>query len=308
MESKFWIFIGAITLIAGAFSAVQYFQGIDRINADLQETKSKITQMNRAIELQKAEWTKIETLYQKQLATEARLAPLQQQKTELEKKFRTLEGEFKYLVNSTRSLVDKVRANGPGEVYPELKLSDGRTMKDAKVRKVEENQLSLIHSEGFATIQFDLLPSEVRERFDMGGSGLANMLETAEKELFEPVSAGGKSKAAGTAASRIPATGQVTWNKTSSSSGDSAAVKQIKSKIIGVEAKMQTASNAITALEQQIADYSSKADDAKSRGTPASRFTAAIQAANQQISAQRAQLVALEAEKKNLQLELGKAD
>jgi hypothetical protein len=181
---KFWFFIIFVSLIAGVFTAVQHFQGVDAANAQVVETKSKLSQVKETLAIRQAEWAKVSTLAAKAQQAVAKEAPLLAKRDELQTKFRRLEGDFKYLVKSTRAAVDKIRAEGEGTQFPEVKLLNGKVLKMAKVKKVEPNQLSLMHSEGFNIVTYDLLPEDIRERFDMGGNGLADQLEDAEHNLF----------------------------------------------------------------------------------------------------------------------------
>jgi hypothetical protein len=43
-----------------------------------------------------------------------------------------------------------------------------------------------MHADGFTIVPHDMLPADLRERFDMGDSGLADSLEDAERNLFSP--------------------------------------------------------------------------------------------------------------------------
>lgn len=187
MEGRgFIIIILFVGVIAGLISAIQHSQVIDRINLDVMEEKKKLAEMQAGVERLKSEWAKVEAVSQKLKTAQFKLPPIEAQKEELLKKYRGLEGEFKYLVRSTRDLVVKIRENGPGEAFAELRLADGRVLKDVKLRKIEGEQFSFSHSEGFASIKIDLLPFELLEKYDVGPRSLVPELEITERQLFSP--------------------------------------------------------------------------------------------------------------------------
>ena len=181
---KFWFFIIFVSLIAGIFTGVQYFQGIDAANAQVVEVRGKMGQTKDTLALRQEEWAKVSNLAINTQAAVAKEAPLTARRDELQTKYRRLEGDFKYLVKSTRAAVEKIRADGEGAEFPEVKLLNGKVFKLAKLKKIEPNQLSFMHADGFTIVPYDILPAELRERFDMGGSGLADSLEEAERSLF----------------------------------------------------------------------------------------------------------------------------
>ena len=82
--------------------------------------------------------------------------------------------------------MEKIRVDGEGAEFPEVKLLNGKVLKIAKLKKIEPNQLSFMHADGFTIVPHDMLPADLRERFDMGDSGLADSLEDAERNLFSP--------------------------------------------------------------------------------------------------------------------------
>lgn len=185
MESgKFWSFIFLVCLIAGIFSAVQYFQGVDAANAQVVEARSKLNQTRETLKLRQHEWAQIGALLARSQAAAAKEAPLAARRDALQTRFRRLEGEFKYLVQSMRAAADKVRADSEKMEFPEVKLANGKVLKKARVKKIEPGELSLMHSDGFLAVTFDLLPADVLERFDLGDSGLAAQLEAKERALL----------------------------------------------------------------------------------------------------------------------------
>lgn len=198
---KFFFIITLVCVVAGIFTGVHHLQGVDEANAQLIEAKRKVKELRETMKVRQDEWAKIEAVGLKAKEAAAKEAPLVQELDELKVKFRRFEGDFKYLVKSVRSAVDKVRGEAVGEEYAEVKLSNGKVLKTAKIKKLDPMNVSFIHSDGFTIVPYDVLPDEIREKYDMGGNGLAEQLAAAEQTIqtakFLPVEATGK-RAGGT--------------------------------------------------------------------------------------------------------------
>lgn len=181
---KFWAFIIFVCIIAGIFTGVQYFQGVDAANALVIEAKSKLNQTKETLKVRQEEWAKVSSLAGKAQASSSKEAPLLAKRDGLQTKHRRIEGDFKYMVKSMRAAVDKIRTDGVGVEFPEVKLLNGKVLKTAKIKKIEPTQISFIHADGFTIVPQDVLPDDIRERFDLGESSLADQLEAAEQALF----------------------------------------------------------------------------------------------------------------------------
>jgi len=181
---KFFFIIAFVSAVAGIFSLVHYFQGVDSANAVLIESKSKLTQLKESLVVRQGEWAKIEAVAVKAKEAATKEAPLTQELDELKAKYRRVEGDFKYIVKSMRSAVEKIRTDGVGVEFPEVKLQNGKVLKSAKIKKIEPAQVSFIHADGFTIVPQDMLPEDLRERFDMGSGSLADALEAEEATIF----------------------------------------------------------------------------------------------------------------------------
>lgn len=181
---KFFFIIAFVCAVAGIFTIANYFQGIDADNAVLIEAKSKLSELKETLAVRQIEWAKIEAVAKKAQEATTKEAPLLQELDELKAKYRRAEGDFKYMVKSMRAAVDKIRADGVGAEFPEVKLTNGKVLKAAKIKKVEPAQIAFIHADGFTIVQQDMLPDDLRERFDMGSASIADELEAAEAAVF----------------------------------------------------------------------------------------------------------------------------
>ncbi|WP_395752422.1 hypothetical protein [Prosthecobacter sp.] len=193
-SSTFWKVSILLTVVGCAYSGYQYYQHnlkVQEAKTEIQSLKLQIAEMHTFRDARKTDWEAYEALKVKAAAAAAKTAPLKQQKEELENKIKASVAAFKALVDSGGEAVEKVRANASSLVIPELKLSDGRVLKNAQIRKLEETQISFTHSDGIGTVPISLLPPETLERLDIGPNSLAGVITIAATDIFAGTSHAG---------------------------------------------------------------------------------------------------------------------
>jgi hypothetical protein len=185
--STFWKASIFVTVIGCAYSGYQYYQhirGVEQAKTDIQDLKLQLAEMRTFRDARKTDWEAYEAVKAKAAETTAKTPPLKKQKEDLEKQIKTAEAEFKALVNSAGEAVEKVRANASSLIIPELKLADGRVLKNAQIRKIEETQVSFTHADGIGAVPISQLPPETLERLDMGPNSLAGAITIAVTDIF----------------------------------------------------------------------------------------------------------------------------
>lgn len=180
---KFWIAIIFVCIVAGIFTGVHHLDSIDEANAQVSDAKSNLAQIKDALTVRQAEWDRLNALAAQAQAAIAKEAPLIARRDQLQTEIRGLESDFKYMVSSIKESVEKVRSTAVGTEFPEVKLSNGKVLKNAKIKKMDLMNISFIHADGFVIATYDELPDDIRERFDMGGNGLAEQLAAAEQTI-----------------------------------------------------------------------------------------------------------------------------
>lgn len=181
---SFWKISIILTIAGSAYSGYQYYNNIEEAKTAIAELRPTIAQLQDSNQQHQQAWEKFEVIQAKAAQVYARQSELLKQKEELQNKIKGIESDFSSLIKSTQSTVDKVRADAAGQNHPEIKLSDGRVLRDAKIRKFEGVQVSFIHADGISTVPADLLPEPFRQRFAMGASDLVVEAATLEKSVF----------------------------------------------------------------------------------------------------------------------------
>jgi hypothetical protein len=301
-ESKSWVFLFLISAIIGIGYAAHYFSSVDSANAALLETKSKIADMNELLFQRKKSWADLEKLSLQSREVVEKNNILLKAKEILDKRYRTVEGDLNYAVDSSKTAIEKARNSAPGTELGDITLANGKVLRAAKVRKVEESGISMIHSDGIGMISLELLPVDLKERYDLGPDALIPLLQTAQTEFLakKPTIANATVKPrSSTHMSSAPAA-----EEPAKTSVDDAKVKAIKLKMAELDSRMETYKRTAEQYREQAAKHEGLAQAAKSRGAPSTRHTTDASTILAQASQMERQADTMREERKKLEVEL----
>lgn len=182
--NTFWKLSIFLTVVGSAYSSIQYYRNLTAAKEGVATLIQQLEQQQAYNQERKAEWENITSLSEKreQLAKQSEL--LKKKKDDLEQQFRRKEGEFKYLAKSIGAAVETVRTASIGEVFPEIRLTDGRVLKNARIRKINDIQVSFIHTDGTGTLAQELLPAALLRKLDLGNDSLVLAIATKEHNLL----------------------------------------------------------------------------------------------------------------------------
>jgi len=180
--SSFLKTLALIAVAVGAYFAYQY----EKTQRAVLKLKAELLTERDTRDLCKTPWLEFEPTQIALAQTAAKTAALQQKKMELEEKVANSTEELKKLAAAARAAVDKVQSAAAEQVIPELKLQDGKVLKDAKLRKIEPGQISFTHLDGIGSVPFSQLPMDLLERLDVGNDSLLKAALAAELDLIMP--------------------------------------------------------------------------------------------------------------------------
>ncbi len=178
---KILLFLAAV---GGAFYGADCYRKIENAKSELTDLRPAVSQTKEALAYSKDAWEKYEALKIKADQAAATTAALKQQRESGENKLKAALEQFTALATATNEAVNKVRTGEASLAFPEIKLTDGRILKDAKVRKVEETQVSFMHSEGIGSVPVAQLPASVLEQLDLGNSSLTTAMDITAAGLM----------------------------------------------------------------------------------------------------------------------------
>ncbi len=173
-----------LAAIGGAFYGADCYHKIDQAKSELLQLKPELSQTQEFLSFSRNAWEKYEALKIKADQAAAKTSSLKQQKENGEKKLKAALEEFTVLAAAMNDSVNKVRTNDARLAFPEIKLADGRVLKDAKVRKVEETQVSFMHSAGIGSAPVAQLPPLLLEQLDLGTTSLTTAMDIMAADLI----------------------------------------------------------------------------------------------------------------------------
>lgn len=169
-KASIFLFISGV-IVAVAFAA-HYLQTVDEANALLLESRHKLDSMSETITLRTLTLTKLGKAKAAFDQESTREQSLTLTKAELEKRHRHIEGDLDGAVESMRTLVEKARREAPNAAPADIALTDGRTLRAAKISKLDDSSLTIIHADGVNTVPVDRLPADITRKYDLGAQAL----------------------------------------------------------------------------------------------------------------------------------------
>ena len=184
-ESKFWVIFILVGILGSLGYGAHYLSAVDEANLALQESKSKLVNAQEQLTFRKKEWSDREQALSKIQVETDKNATLVKAQDILETRYRKADGDLKYVVESMKSSVEKAREEAPGTQLAEIILTNGKTLRGVKIRKVEESGISMIHADGIGTIPLELLPENLQEKYDLGPKALIPLMQQAQTAFLK---------------------------------------------------------------------------------------------------------------------------
>ncbi|WP_397381373.1 hypothetical protein [Prosthecobacter sp.] len=296
-ESKIWVLLFIVGILISLGYGSHYLSSVDEANLALQDSKSKLMDMREQVILRNKAWDENAGIVGK-LQTEAdKNATLLKAKDILDQRFAKAEKDLNLALESMKTAVDKTRNNAQGTEVAEITLSNGKALRNVKMRKVEDQGISLIHADGIGTIPAELLPDNLKEQYDLGPNALVPMIQKAQTALIQKPDKDNENK--------LPPTPETPSDKPNTKTTiDDSKVKQIKLRMAELDSRITTYDKAQEKFRQAALNHQSLATSAKARGQPSTRHTENANENLAQAAVLERQVAALREERGKLNVEL----
>ena len=182
-DGRYWPPVLVLILAVVALFGFRYMEEVDVANAAYEDAKLALAQTRESLDARKAMWATVEAASAKLAKAQEKQNEILRMQDEAEKKERLIGGDLKYTLKSFSAVVEKIRADAVGCEIPEIVLLNGTTLKNAKIRKVDYNTISLFHASGISSVPYDQLPKDLVEKFDLGPGSLIAQLEQLEDSI-----------------------------------------------------------------------------------------------------------------------------
>lgn len=183
-ESKIWLILMLFGMLIGVGYAAHYLTSVDNANFAKLEQTARLESVKEMLGQRKKSWEKIEQLAKKNREVAEHHEVLMKAKEVLDTRYRKIESEVKYAAESIKNAVDKARSNAPGTELGDITLTSGKVLRNAKVRAVEPNAISFIHADGIGSIDAELLPTDIKERYDLGANSIVAQMEAVRDTVL----------------------------------------------------------------------------------------------------------------------------
>lgn len=188
--ARLWAPISVLGLIMIGFFCYSYLQKVDEANAHFQtakvvieEYRSSLNAKHILLEKRKVIAADYQALEGKVESAKTRLKNAKQKVDETNTSLEMAAQDLTNLVAWLEDACSKARAELVGTKLSELKLSTGRVLKDAVIRKVEDGSITAIHSEGITSIRTEELPEEITVKLGLGSESLLKKLQQLEQSM-----------------------------------------------------------------------------------------------------------------------------
>lgn len=182
-DGRIWPPMIILAALVGGIFAYRYFEKVDAANLGLANGKIALEQAQQGLDARKDLWKYVETANSNLAAARKREQEIVQIQNEADSKQRLIEGDLSYIAKSMKDAVAKVREMSSTTEIPELKLTSGKVLKGAKIRKVDDDSVTLFHSEGISVVKADELPEELLEKLQVGPKSLLRQLQALQTNI-----------------------------------------------------------------------------------------------------------------------------
>ncbi|MEQ1749408.1 MAG: hypothetical protein ABL974_08300 [Prosthecobacter sp.] len=164
MDGKFIIYIVFFLCIIGGVSAVLYTTDVDEAQKEFILTQQQLSQIEEA-----TKQTRISCDLRKEAAAIITAAHIIDRDNEIIRtETRALEKKRDDLAKAFVGTIQRIREDSVGLILPEIALTTGSTLKNAKIQAVNEDITLIQHSEGVSKIPTNTLPNSLLDRFRFG--------------------------------------------------------------------------------------------------------------------------------------------
>lgn len=168
---KFWLLV----LIGGGIGGYFYHDHTTKLKASelaVQEATTRLAAQRSLIAQKKAFLNqRRDTMEKNQVLLKA--------KGILDKRLEKINADLAQNTESFKSAVENARSSAAGKELGDFTLTNGKQVRSAKIRKVDESGVSLIYADGVGTVTVDLLPENLKEKYDLGTNALIPKLIAA---------------------------------------------------------------------------------------------------------------------------------
>jgi cob(I)alamin adenosyltransferase len=296
MDLRIGGMIAVVVFVGGFAGLAKYFSEYDAKSRALTEAREELKNLQQRIAENEAEAGESKSTNEKLSGLLAMYDHLQNTKQPLVDSVLELEAKKKAILVAFRDMVTDIRGKSVGMQWADVPYKNGQVLREVRIQKVMDEEITLAHGEGVAKLRNDDLPPELKSRFRIG----------MEPFLSDPNegSALPQTASAGTGPAPKP-TGNPATPAVPLAVGPDPDV--IEEQIIASNEKIRSLEVSRNQYQDRAAGLRYQAATAKANGRPSYTTTKEAAEAEQQMTALNAQLEKLRADNAALRGKFTKA-
>ena len=273
-DGKFWPALIMLALAVGGIFAFRYFEMYDKANSAAIDARSAVNIATEALNLRKEMWGRAGTLIQEVAEANERH---QKAQGEADTKERLVTGDLAYLTKAMKEKVASVRMEATNTEIAAVSLRNGKNLRNARIKKVDDISATFLHSDGITTVAVGDLPAELVEKFDLGAESIVAQLERLERDIGSKVD--------------VPV------------AVDDSNLVGVRKRIAQINVQIEHATKHKDKLEKEVKDYGEEMKKAESNGIPTTNISGMRDIAEGNAGMARIQVRQLQTELEKLKVE-----
>ncbi|MCB1211306.1 MAG: hypothetical protein KDK97_18415 [Verrucomicrobiales bacterium] len=185
-DGNVWGYLFAFLGVVGLAGGVHLMMETDKATEELAMVQSQLDGVERAIRGQQANLAQRKQAYEDRMRPDPLIAELDKvaiEQLEVEAAISALLAEDEDLRKQITNLQAQAMASAPGTEFNDLALSESKILHNAKLQKIENDILSITHSDGVAKVPIASAPMRIKNRLLVG---IALEAPPRRKSLPEP--------------------------------------------------------------------------------------------------------------------------
>lgn len=164
MDGKIVVYIIFLFVIMGGVMGIFYTTDVDEAQKEFILAQQQMGQMEDSLKKEQTSYD-----HRKEAAAIITAAHIiERDNSAIREETRKIKENRDNLAKAFTSTIQRVREESIGMIIPEVALTTGNTLKNAKVQSADENLTVLQHSEGVSKVPTTTLPASLLDRFRFG--------------------------------------------------------------------------------------------------------------------------------------------
>lgn len=299
MDIRIWGLFAVVLFIGGFAGFAKYFSEVDTKQSELAAAQEELKELQERLAENEADSGDAQSKAEKLKQLVAMLEHLETTKQPLVESVLTLDGQKQATLTAFRETVGEVRHKSLGMQWADVPYRNGQVLREVRIQKVSDSEITLAHREGVAKLSNDELPADLKARFRIGMEPFLSLPQSAPAAATAAVGAPPSRGASATAAS-------VTAAPTPASTIQD-AIKDIEKEIKSSEEKIKAMEKTMYEWKDRAFAFRNQAESARIQGRPTYNANNQAVQADKQANAVEAQVNALRVENAKLRERLVKA-